>query len=134
MLTIVTEEAPAAVGPYAQAIKAGPFIFVSGQLPLDPATGRLAGNDAREQAAQCIRNVAAVLRAAGAGLENVVKTTVFLTNISDFAAVNEAYAAFFGAHKPARAAVQVAALPRNAAIEIEAIAFVSRGGGEEPLG
>ncbi|MDR1450369.1 MAG: Rid family detoxifying hydrolase [Propionibacteriaceae bacterium] len=123
MHSIATPEAPGAIGPYSQAVQAGDYVFVSGQLPIDPATGEFAGPDAASQASQSIANIAAILKAAGLGLEAVVKTTVFLVDIADFAAVNEAYAAHFqGPVLPARAAFATAGLPKGARVEIEAIA------------
>ena len=120
---IHTEKAPAAIGPYSQAVAAsGEFIFVSGQLPIDPETGKFAGDDIAAQTEQSLKNIRSILQAAGADLENVVKTTVLLENISDFAAMNEVYAQFFTKDCPARAAFEVAALPKGALVEIEAIA------------
>ncbi len=124
--TIATRQAPEAVGPYAQAVQAGGFIFCSGQLGLDPAGGPLAA-DTAAQTRQALANLRAVLDAAGSGLDAVVKTTVFLTDLADFAAVNAVYAEAFGAHRPARACVQVAALPKGAKVEIEAVAVVRTG-------
>ncbi len=123
---IATKNAPGAIGPYSQGIVAGGtnMMFVSGQIPLDPATGSVPGSDIAVQARQSLSNLKAVLEAAGAGLENVVKTTVFLTDLSEFAAMNEIYAEFFPENPPARSAVQVARLPKDVKIEIEAIAFV----------
>lgn len=115
--------APAAIGPYAQAVVAGGFVFVSGQIPLDPSTGQLVPGGAAAQAERVLASLGAVLEAAGSGLGRVVKTTVYLTDLADFAAVNEVYARFFPAEPPARATVQVAALPRGAALEIEAVAL-----------
>lgn len=123
MKTIIsTPAAPGAIGPYSQAAAAAGLVFVSGQLPLDPETGAFAPGGVREQAAQSLKNLCAILAAAGCGTEDVVKTTVFLHDIADFAAVNEVYAAFFPERCPARSAVQVAALPKGALVEIEAIA------------
>ncbi|MBN2450408.1 MAG: RidA family protein [Lentisphaeria bacterium] len=122
MTVIASEHAPAAIGPYAQAVDAGEFVFCSGQIPLHPRTLTLVGTTAAEQTRQVLENLTAVLAAAGLTPDNVVKTTVFMTDLSEFAAMNEVYAAFFGEHRPARAAVQVAALPRGAKIEIECIA------------
>ncbi len=119
--TIATSSAPAAVGPYSQAVGTGPFVFVSGQLPVDPDTGEIP-EGATEQAERAFANVRAILAAAGLGPEHVVKTTVFLTDLADFAAVNEVYARTFPAPFPARSCVQVAALPRGARLEVEAIA------------
>jgi 2-iminobutanoate/2-iminopropanoate deaminase len=115
--------APAAIGPYSQAVLAGGFVFVSGQIPLDPATGALVAGGAGAQAERALVSLGAVLAAAGSGLDRVVKTTIFLTDLGDFAEVNAVYARFFPAEPPARATVQVAALPRGAAIEIEAVAL-----------
>lgn len=123
---IATKNAPGAIGPYSQGIVATGtnLMFVSGQIPLDPATGSVPGSDIAVQARQSLNNLKAVLEAAGAGLENVVKTTVFLTDLSEFAAMNEIYAEFFPEKPPARSAVQVVRLPKDVKIEIEAIAFV----------
>jgi 2-iminobutanoate/2-iminopropanoate deaminase len=122
---IETAAAPAAIGPYSQAVRVGDLLFVSGQLPIDPATGEFAGPGVREEAVQSLENARAILAAAGSSMERVVKTTVLLTDIADFAIVNEAYAeAFTGAVLPARAAYQVAALPKGARVEIELIAAV----------
>lgn len=117
-----SEDAPKAVGPYSQAILAGELVFCSGQIPLDPATGQLLEGDIAAQTGRVLDNLAAVLAAAGSDLAHVVKTTVFLADLGDFAAMNEAYATRFGEHRPARSTVQVAALPRGARIEIECIA------------
>lgn len=119
---ISTAAAPGAIGPYSQAIRANGFVFASGQLPIDPATGAFVPGGVSEQAEQALQNLRAVLAAAGCGLENVVKTTVFLTDMNDFAAVNAVYAHFFTADCPARSAVQVGALPKGALVEVEAIA------------
>lgn len=121
---IHTDNAPAAIGPYSQAVKAGNLIFVSGQIPIDPATGALVENDIRVQTARSLTNIANILQAAGASLENVVKTTVFLKDMNDFVPVNEVYATFFQSDCPARAAVQAARLPKDVLVEIEAIAAV----------
>jgi 2-iminobutanoate/2-iminopropanoate deaminase len=126
--TVRTDAAPAPVAgaPYSQAVAATPgeIVFVSGQVPVDPGTGALIEDDVRLQTALVLRHVAAVLRAAGAGLEDVVKTTVFLLDMADFAAMNEVYAHAFAGHAPARATVGVAALPLGARVEIEAVAVV----------
>lgn len=122
--TIATEKAPGAIGPYSQAIKAGSMIFCSGQIPIDPATGDFVSDDVAEQTVQVLKNLEEVLKAAGAGFENVVKTTVFLADMNDFAAMNEIYAGVFDANKPARATVQAARLPRDARVEIDCIAVV----------
>lgn len=121
---IHTENAPAAIGPYSQAIRAGDTVYVSGQLPTDPATGAFAGADIAAQTRQSLTNIRNILQAAGADMTKVVKTTVMLKNIGDFAAMNEAYAEFFTAPYPARAAYQVAALPKDALLEIECIAVL----------
>ena len=115
-------EAPAAIGPYSQALVAGPYVWCSGQIPLDPATGQLVGGPFEDQVRRVIENLSAVLRAAGSELDRVVKTTVFLTDLADFAALNAVYAEYFGPTPPARSTVQVAALPRGARVEIEAVA------------
>jgi 2-iminobutanoate/2-iminopropanoate deaminase len=125
--TIATPEAPKAIGPYAQAVSvpAGRIVFCSGQIPLDPATGEMVGaGDVREQTERVMKNLAAVLAAAGASFANVTKTTIFLTDLQDFAAVNEVYARYVGETPPARATVQVAGLPKSAMVEIEAVAVV----------
>ncbi|MGQ9665927.1 MAG: RidA family protein [Anaerolineae bacterium] len=121
---IATTKAPAAVGPYSQAIKANGFVFTAGQLGLDPATGKLVEGDVVDQARQALKNLQAILEAAGSSLEHVVKVTVFLEDINDFKRVNEVYAQFFTANPPARSAVQVAALPLGGLVEIEAVAVV----------
>lgn len=119
---VSTQKAPAAIGPYSQAIKAGNLIFVSGQLPIKPATGQILNGAIEEQTEQVLRNIQAILEAAGASLENVVKTTLFIRDMNDFPKINETYAKFFKTCPPARATVQVARLPKDAGIEIEAIA------------
>ena len=119
---ISTELAPKALGPYSQAIRAGDFIFCSGQIPIDPAAGAVVATTAVDQARQAITNLRHVLEAAGSGLDKVVKTTVFLADMADFAAVNGIYAELFGDTKPARSCVQAARLPKDVKIEIEAIA------------
>lgn len=119
---ISTKDAPAAIGPYSQAVEAGGFIFISGQLPADPATGNLAEAEIKTQTAAVIRNLEGILKAEGLTLENVVKTTVFMTDLGQFAAMNEVYGSFFSRNPPARATVEVKALPKAALVEIEAIA------------
>lgn len=120
---ISTESAPAAVGPYSQAVEAGGTVYVSGQIPLVPATGQIVEGGIEAQAEQSLKNVGAILEAAGLGYDDVVKTTVLLADVNDFVAVNEVYARFFtGEVLPARAAFQVAALPKGAGVEIEAVA------------
>ena len=124
MKTVVSSaDAPAAIGPYSQAIGAGQLVFCSGQLPIVPATGNLVGDDIGAQARQVLENMGAVLKAAGSSYDQVVKTTVFLTDLSDFAAMNSVYAEFFPGASPARSTIQVAALPKGAKVEIEAIAL-----------
>jgi len=119
---IKTDNAPGAVGPYSQGVAGGGFVFTSGQLPMDPRTGKFVEGGIREEARQCLENVKAVLEAAGTSLDKAVKATVFLADIKDFAAVNEVYATFFKENPPARSAYQVAALPLGARVEIEMIA------------
>jgi 2-iminobutanoate/2-iminopropanoate deaminase len=121
---VVSEMAPRPIGPYSQAIAAGGFLFLSGQIPLSPTTGEVVGDTAARQAQQVMENLQAVLSAAGAAASDVVKTTIFLTDLSDFSAVNEVYGEVFGASgaAPARSTVQVAALPRGVRVEIEAVA------------
>src|SRR5580704_2418536 len=119
---IATTDAPAAIGPYAQAVRAGDFIFVSGQIPLDPASGELVRGDAAVQAERVMLNLGAVLAAAGCTFADVVRTTIYLVDLKDFQHVNSIYARSFDQAFPARATVQVAALPRGAAVEIDAVA------------
>ena len=119
---VSTDRAPAAIGPYAQAVKTSGLVITSGQLPIDPATGAFAASDIAGQTRQSLKNVQAVLAQAGLGMENIIKTTVFLKDMNDFAAMNEVYAAFFPSQPPARSAVEVARLPKDALVEIEAIA------------
>lgn len=121
-VAIETKNAPAAIGPYSQAINAEGLVFVSGQLPIDPATGAFPSEDAAEQTRQPLENVKAILTEAGYSMDQVVKTTVFLSDINDFAAMNEVYASYFTAPFPARAAFEVANLPKGAKVEIEVIA------------
>lgn len=118
---VSTDKAPGAIGPYSQAIKAGGMLFLSGQLPLDPASGQFP-EGIKEQTRQSLTNAAHILEAAGSGLDKVIKTTVFLADMNDFAAMNEVYATFFSGAYPARSAVQVARLPKDALVEIECIA------------
>jgi 2-iminobutanoate/2-iminopropanoate deaminase len=121
---IQTQHAPAAVGPYSQAVRVGQFVYTAGQIPLDPASGKMVDDDITVQSERALRNLEAVLAAAGGSLSNVVKTTVFLQDIAEFAAMNAVYAQFFSQNPPARSAVQVAALPLGARVEIEAVAFL----------
>jgi 2-iminobutanoate/2-iminopropanoate deaminase len=120
---VSTSNAPQAIGPYSQAVKANGFIFCSGQVALDPATMQVVGGDVRAQTEQVLKNVAAVLAAADSGLDRVVKTTVFLKTMADFAAMNEIYSAHFGSNRPARSTVAAAGLPRDVLVEIEVIAL-----------
>ena len=122
MIKISTEQAPAAIGPYSQGFITGNLVFTSGQLPADPATGDIVGIDVTAQAHQSCKNVGAVLRAGGSDFDKVVKTTCFLADMGDFAAMNEVYAQFFSAPFPARSAVAVKTLPKGALVEIECIA------------
>ncbi len=119
-----TSGAPRAIGPYSQAVKAGGFIFTSGQIALDPATGAVAGGDVQAQTRRALLNLKAVLEAAGSSMARAVKTTVFLKNMGDFAAMNQVYAEFFPDAPPARSTVEVARLPKDALVEIEAVAIV----------
>lgn len=122
MNAIHTNNAPAAIGPYSQAIEAGPFVFASGQLPIDPETGAFPEGGIREQTRQSLTNAKSILEAAGLSLSNVVKTTVFLADMGDFVAMNEVYSEFFAAPYPARSAVAVKTLPKGALVEVECIA------------
>jgi len=125
MRAISTDKAPKAIGPYSQGIAASGFLFLSGQVPLDPGTGQLVQGTVQEEVTRVLENLKGVLEAAGSGLQRVVRTTVYLTSLEDFTAMNEVYARYFGEHRPARSTVQVAALPRGARIEIDAIASVA---------
>lgn len=122
---IQTGSAPAAIGPYSQAIQTGNLLFVSGQIPLDPASGQLVSTEVDEQAVRVLKNLQAVIEAAGGSMSQVVKTTIFLKNMDDFAKVNEVYGSFFEAPFPARATVEVSRLPRDVKVEIEAIVNLS---------
>lgn len=121
---IATGQAPAAVGPYSQGVRAGNLVFTAGQIGLDPATGRLVEGDIESQTRQVLRNLKAILEAAGASLGDVVKTTVFLVDMADFKAMNAVYAEFFGQQPPSRSTVQVSGLPLGARVEIEAVAVL----------
>jgi len=121
---IHTDRAPAAVGPYSQAVKAGNLLFVSGQLPIDPATGEIVPGDIQAQTQQALSNLKAIITAAGGTLDNVVKTTVFITDMGTFPKVNETYSRFFPTSPPARACIEISRLPKDAAVEVEAIAFI----------
>ena len=118
---VFTQDAPVAIGPYSQGVTAGQLLFISGQLPIDPATGAFVPGGIAEHAHQCLKNLSAIAREAGTGLDRAVKVTVFLADMDDFAAVNQVYGEYFKTNLPARSAVQIAALPKNADIEIEAI-------------
>ena len=120
---ISTDKAPSAIGPYSQAVRAGQFVFCSGQIGIDPATGKLIGADIESQTRQVMQNLRSVLTAASLDFNHVAKSTIFLVNLEDFSSVNEIYGAEFGEHKPARATVQVAGLPLGALIEIECVAY-----------
>jgi 2-iminobutanoate/2-iminopropanoate deaminase len=122
---VQTPAAPAAIGPYSQAIRVGNLIFTSGQIPLEPVSGQLITGTIEEQTRQVLQNVKAVLEAAGSGLQSVVKTTVFIKSMDDFARVNAVYAEFFPADPPARSCVEVARLPKDVGVEIEVVAFVN---------
>lgn len=120
---ISTPKAPKAIGPYSQAVKAGGFLFCSGQIPLDPATMQIVGTSAAEQMRQVLANITAVLEAAGCELSQIVKTTIFLKDMGDFAAVNEVYGDYFKVNPPARSTIEVARLPKDVLVEVEAVAF-----------
>jgi 2-iminobutanoate/2-iminopropanoate deaminase len=120
---IQTHGAPQAIGPYSQAVVAGGLVFTAGQIPLDPATGQLAAEDITEQTARVMENLQAILEAAGTSLDTVVKTTVYLADMEEFAAMNEVYGRYFGDHRPARSTVEVARLPKDVRVEIDAIAL-----------
>lgn len=122
---IHTDDAPGAIGPYSQAMAHGSLVYTAGQIALDPATGELVAGDVAQQTERVMRNLDAILRAAGASLQSVVKTTVFLRDMADFAAMNEVYGKHFGDHRPARSTVAVVGLPRDVSVEIEAVAVVS---------
>ena len=119
---IETDGAPAAIGPYSQAVRAGSLLFVSGQIPLDPATGEVVEGDVAAQTHRVMQSLGAILEAAGAGFDDVVRTTIYLTDLRAFARVNEVYGGYFDAPAPARATVEVAALPKGVAVEIDAVA------------
>ena len=121
---VSTDSAPKALGPYSQAIRAGQFLFVSGQVPIDPATGELVTGGVADQTRRALQNIGEILSAGGASFQHVVRTTVYLADLTDFAAMNEVYATFFTALQPARSTIQAARLPRDARIEIDVIAFL----------
>lgn len=124
--TIRTKDAPAAIGPYSQALRAGDFLFVSGQLGIDPANGKLVDGGVEAQTKRALQNLAAILAASGSTMDSVVRTTVFMQSMEDFSRMNAVYSEFFGSAPPARAAFQVARLPLDALVEIEAIAYLGR--------
>ncbi len=127
---VSTTEAPAAVGPYSQAVRVGPMLFTAGQIPLDPKTGQIVSEDVAEQTRRVLDNLTAVLKAEGMDFSNIVKTTVFMTNLGDFTTMNEVYAGYFKETPPARSTVQVTALPKGAQVEIEVIAVATKAGGK----
>lgn len=120
---ISTGDAPAAIGPYSQGIRANGFVYTSGQIPLDPATGNLVGGSFEDQVHRVFRNLEAILSAAGTGFSRVIKATVYVTDLKNFGALNSIYASYFGEHKPARTTVEVSALPKDATVEIDLIAL-----------
>ena len=122
--TITTNKAPSAVGPYSQGVKVNSLIFTSGQLPIVPETGELLKDDIKKETRQCLENVKAILREAGATLENVVKVNIYIVNMDEFSSINEVYEEYFNEHKPARSCVEVSRLPKDGNIEIEAIAVL----------
>lgn len=124
LVQVSTPEAPAAIGPYSQAVRAGDFLFVSGQIPLDPTTGTITEGGITAQTHQVLQNLGAVLRAGGSGFDRVVKTTVYLADMADFSAMNEVYAGYFATPAPARATIQAAGLPRNVRVEIDLVAYL----------
>lgn len=121
---VKTDKAPGAIGPYSQGVKVGNFVFTSGQLPMDPVSGELINDDIRKATARALDNVKAILEQSGTSMDKVVKTLIFLKDLNDFAAVNEVYATYFSSNPPARSCVEVAKLPKDAKIEIEAIAMI----------
>jgi 2-iminobutanoate/2-iminopropanoate deaminase len=122
--TVATDRGPKAIGPYSQAVRANGFVFLSGQIPLDPKTQQLVDGNASVQTERVLENLKAVVEAAGSSLQRVVKTTVFLADMNDFGAMNEVYGRYFGAHAPARSTVEVSKLPRNVRVEIDLIALL----------
>jgi len=124
MKTVInSKDAPEAIGPYSHAIMAGNFLFISGQLPIDPSTGQFAGNDIASQTKQSLKNLLTIVKTSGMGVDNIIKTTVYLSDMNNFATMNEVYSTVFKAEYPARVAVEAARLPKDALVEIEAIAF-----------
>jgi 2-iminobutanoate/2-iminopropanoate deaminase len=126
---VSTTEAPSAVGPYSQAVRIGPMLFTAGQIPLDPKSGQIISEDIGEQTKRVLENLTAVLKAEGMNFSNIVKTTVFMTNLGDFQTMNEVYAGYFLDAPPARSTVQVSALPKGAQVEIEVVAVATKAGG-----
>lgn len=127
---VSTTAAPAAVGPYSQAVRIGPMLFTAGQIPLDPQSGNIVSQDVAEQTRRVLDNLTAVLNAEGMSFSNIVKTTVFMTNLADFQTMNEVYASYFKDQPPARSTVQVTALPKGAQVEIEVVAVAMKEGGK----
>ena len=125
LIKVYTSDAPAAIGPYSQAIRCGQFVYTSGQIALDPLTGELVGRDVQTQTHRVLQNLQAVLQSAGASLDSVIKTTVFLAQMHDFQGMNTVYATYFANHAPARSTVAVAELPRQALVEIECVALIN---------
>lgn len=123
---VTTPNAPSAIGPYSQAVRAGDLLFLSGQIPLDPASGELVAGSPADQTRRVIRNLAAVVEAAGGSLTDIAKTTLFVSDLGSFGEINEAYEQEFGGHRPARATVEVARLPKDVDVEIEAVAYLPR--------
>lgn len=121
---LITNKAPKAIGPYSQAVKVGNFIFISGQIPIDPDTGEVIDGDIKEQTKRVLENIKGILESVSCSLNNVVKTTVFLKNLDDFSAMNEIYATYFPENPPARSTIEVSRLPKGVSIEIEAIAII----------
>ena len=130
---ISTSEAPAAIGPYSQAVRSGNFLFCSGQIPLDPKSGQIVSGDIATQTRRVLDNIGAVLKAEGLTFENIVKTTIFLTDLGDFQTVNEIYGSYFKQQPPARSTVQVSALPKGAKVEVEVIAVADNGKSTEQM-
>ena len=131
---VATEGAPKAIGPYSQAIRSGSTLFCAGQIPLDPKTGQIVSDDISEQAKRVLENISAILRAEHLNLEDIVKTTIFLTSMGDFQTVNEIYATYFRENPPARSTVAVSTLPKGAKVEIEVIAVASESTGGQTVG
>lgn len=121
---VATDRAPKAIGPYSQAVRAGPFLFCSGQIPIEPSSGQMVEGDIAAQTRRVLENLRAVVEAAGGGLEDVVQVTVYLADLADFASMNSVYEEYFGSSKPARATIQAAALPRGARIEADCVAYL----------